>query len=828
MKLFVSTIMVLLSTSLGLATVINVPADVATIQGAIDAAAASDTVLVASGTYVENINFNGKAISVMSSDGPEATIIDANQSGSAVQMVSGENDDSVLDGFTLTNGTGYFTAEKEMTGGGLVIRSSSSPTVKNLVVSGNVATASPDPAGGGVSIGIDSNPMLENIVIRNNTSAWGGGLSIRESDPTLKNVEIHNNEASTTGGGVYIGDYSNPVFERVSIYDNTATYYGGGVFIHGHSAPLFNFVTVVQNNSPSGGGGIIVNDGSKPIILNSIFWDNVPDQILNNNDTDFLPDTTSIAFSDIQGGHAGINTGIGTLIWLEGNIDLNPLFSDANSNDFSLSYASPCIDAGTALYTLDGVTIIDLEVTEYVGSAPDMGFWEAPIPPELITVPGDYATIQAAIDAAADTDTVLVSPGNYVENINFNGKNIVVISTNGREETIIDGNANGSTVTISLNETTAVLDGFTIMNGSGVLNDDGHYVGGGIACRGNSTPSLRNLIVENNVVLGDTAIGGGIMCSFNSDALIEDVIIRNNEADYGGGFVAYESNPTLKRVEVYGNRARTTGGGLTFWKSASIAEEVLVYDNTARYMAAGVWVHEGGTPLLNRITVYGNSCTYTNAESIAAGGIGVSTGSNPMLKNSILWGNYPNQIEFYAPIESVQITIQYSNIQDGLLGIVTNRNGTVKWGSGNLDVDPCFCNPYANIFTLSANSPCLVAGEDGGVIGALDVGCTLPVAVDDELNIPTEFALLQNFPNPFNPTTTISYSLAEASNTRLTIFDIRGKAVARVVESQQPRGNYDIRWDGSDNKGLGVPTGVYFARLEAGGFSKTIKMLYLK
>src|SRR5258708_36117955 len=83
-----------------------------------------------------------------------------------------------------------------------------------------------------------------------------------------------------------------------------------------------------------------------------------------------------------------------------------------------------------------------------------------------IQVPANYPTIQSAINAANSGDTVLVDPGTYVENINFNGKAITVTSSNGPVTTIIDGNHNGTVVTFNHSETAAaVLSGFTIRNG---------------------------------------------------------------------------------------------------------------------------------------------------------------------------------------------------------------------------------------------------------------------------------------------------------------------------------------------------------------------------
>ena len=91
------------------AATIRVPANAATIQQAIDAAAAGDTVLVSPGTYVENITFRGKAITVASERGPAVTIIDGNRTGSVVTFASGENRNAVLAGFTVRNGANSFS-----------------------------------------------------------------------------------------------------------------------------------------------------------------------------------------------------------------------------------------------------------------------------------------------------------------------------------------------------------------------------------------------------------------------------------------------------------------------------------------------------------------------------------------------------------------------------------------------------------------------------------------------------------------------------------------------------------------------------------------------
>jgi len=86
----------------------------------------------------------------------------------------------------------------------------------------------------------------------------------------------------------------------------------------------------------------------------------------------------------------------------------------------------------------------------------------------------------------------------------------------------------------------------------------------------------------------------------------------------------------------------------------------------------------------------------------------------------------------------------------------------------------------------------------------------------------------QNFPNPFNPTTTIRYGLPEASDVTLHIYDINGRAINTLVNTSQAAGWYNIQWKGISQDGTPVGTGMYFARIQAGSFSKTIKMVYLK
>jgi hypothetical protein len=100
--------------------------------------------------------------------------------------------------------------------------------------------------------------------------------------------------------------------------------------------------------------------------------------------------------------------------------------------------------------------------------------------------------------------------------------------------------------------------------------------------------------------------------------------------------------------------------------------------------------------------------------------------------------------------------------------------------------------------------------------------------IDDITGLPIAFDLAQNYPNPFNPYTNIEFSLPEASNVTLTVYDSNGRKVATLADSRFPAGIHTINWQGQESSGQQIATGVYFYRLQAESFTDTRKMVYLK
>jgi len=119
------------------------------------------------------------------------------------------------------------------------------------------------------------------------------------------------------------------------------------------------------------------------------------------------------------------------------------------------------------------------------------------------------------------------------------------------------------------------------------------------------------------------------------------------------------------------------------------------------------------------------------------------------------------------------------------------------------------------------------AGE--GESKTFDIMMSSVTSIDQEKSvIPTAYSIEQNYPNPFNPSTTIRYSLPEKTHVRLKIFDTLGGEVRVLFDGEQLQGEHQSSWNGRDNFGRRVASGVYFYRIETAAFRKTTKMLFIQ
>jgi predicted outer membrane repeat protein len=345
------------------------------VQDAIAAAADGDTVVVRPGVYSEALNLLGKAITLRSEAPADpvivaATVLDGLGQFQLLRFVSGERPDTVVDGFTIRNGSGSL--------GGALAVASSDPTIRRCVFEDNTATE------GGAAYVYVSSMWFDRCVFRNNTATRGGAVYAASTNwVRFDDCVIEKNSATDSGGGIgaefarvrlqgsvlaenaapqgggYRGFLSDPFVVSTLVRDNTAEE-GGAFYFYDDNIKLLSS-TVVRNVATGPlGGGVASGIDASPIIRNSIVRDNQPNPFVS-----WISPTVSQ--SNIEGGFTG-----------PGVIDEDPLFVAPEENDFRLQAGSPSVDTGRdgwvpgyANFDADGLRRIS-------GSATDMGAFEVP------------------------------------------------------------------------------------------------------------------------------------------------------------------------------------------------------------------------------------------------------------------------------------------------------------------------------------------------------------------------------------------------------------------------------------------------------------------
>lgn len=153
---------------------------------------------------------------------------------------------------------------------------------------------------------------------------------------------------------------------------------------------------------------------------------------------------------------------------------------------------------------------------------------------------------------------------------------------------------------------------------------------------------------------------------------------------------------------------------------------------------------------------------------------------------------------------------------------VGDRNWRDHPVSDTLNMDPEFADPENGDFTLPEGSPLLTFGENGGAIG--DPRWAIHgTQVQERSTTPNMFALEKNYPNPFNPVTSISFRLEQAAHTRLVVYDLLGHKIDELVNKTLSAGPHRVTFYATE-----VPTGVYLYQLQSSGQTRTKKMTILK
>ena len=737
------------------ARTLHVPADYAEIQTAIGAAVNGDTVLVQPGRYMEELNFLGKAIvvtgsAVFDSSVVRSTVVDAHGGHSVVVFNSGEDANSQLVGLTLTGGHGTMNGmlPKKLVGGGILC-DWSSPQIRNCLIQNNRAVGNDNNGlGGGVYFN-ESSALLDGCTIVNNAAGnIGGGIAAHGGAPTILRCRISRNEGNgvylewsypifreTTiqfntldsgagGGGVSIHMCS-PVFERCVIAGNYTLGWGGGLYFTdgAYTDPVLDSCTIVGNSARLGGGGM-ASTYQQMVVVNSILWGNVPDQIA---DTPPL-----VTYSDVQGGWIG-----------EGNIDADPRFCDntcATLSDLTLASDSPCLGTGEGGDTMGALPEACAQPAESRG-------------PGVLEIPEDYPTIQEALDHACDGDTLLLAPAIYRESsLYFPPVDLVLRSWDPLDPEVVEAtqiNSEGREGLILAPGTEQMVWGISITNAKTALHN------------GNSSAIVSRCVFKNSVhaiysVYGKLTVTDCIVSGNSNDlgtsgiygletdawishcvithnysnrssagidltgntARIEDCVISNNRGKYGGG-VSASCDVTISRclienntADVYagvrlshhgafakishcvirGNVAADEGGGIMCSDITLEVVNTTIANNSAR-TGGGIYVF--GSRGRRAGIVHLDFCTLANNTASRHGsGVFCEHFSDVTLSNTICWNPGSS-----SEIAGEPTAVTYCDIRGGWTGL------------GNIDSLPQFSTYSGFSQVLRPDSPCIDAGD---------------------------------------------------------------------------------------------------------------------
>jgi len=333
----------------------------------------------------------------------------------------------------------------------------------------------------------------------------------------------------------------------------------------------------------------------------------------------------------------------------------------------------------------------------------------------------------------------------------------------------------------------------------------GSVRGGGIAwlgMRGRSLELIDCDLLDNTM----TQDGGGLWGELGSVTITGGLVATNQpapDAPYtsGGGLYLTGADASLAGVTFSGNRADAGGGATINTADTADIRDSIFLANQATFFGAALNYQGNGAGEISGNTLAGN----LNLET--TGGALQLVASSPSVHRNLIASNTGSGVVLAsgAPVFTCNNVFGHTGTAWSGLPDPTGQDG-------NLAVDPLFCDLPGGDLSLDAASPCLDAPAGCGQIGALGAGCGDATSVQDPGPTPAVLSLTA-YPNPANPRVNLRTELPAAGPVRLTIHDARGRLVATLVQGQQPAGALSVAWDGRDQAGRAVASGVYHARL---------------
>lgn len=873
----------------------HVPSEYATIQAALDACEAGDSVLVAPGTYA-GLGNQGLALPpfdvlLLGTAGSDSTIIECWSYHRGFEVTAGQTPNAVIAGFTVVGGDAW-----NAPGGGLLVESSA-PTLRDLRFLDCSSTSS----GGAMFIRNAQGMLLEDIRCDScRAAAEGGALTLFDSDVVIDGLLATGNRGFDAGGALYSRG-STMTLRGSSLLGNTTDGEGGAIYLDGGTL-LLEKCLVAYN---SGVGGVVGSNVSQ------------------------FQSSCSDAWSNIGGNYAG---DLADPTGMDGNFDVDPLVSDLGTGDWSLHPNSPCLPANNACGTRIGYlgegpsgTLLRLagvardrngiglssvrfdglagafetdedghygvwlpsgwsgtltpSLPHYVITPSERDYVDLEIDltsedyqganPTLVRFPSDFDDLQVAVDFADAGDTVLVLPGDYdlpTDMFGYGGlqlgdEDIALVSLGGPAVTVLHTGLVGIR---TFGGPGTRISGLTIRDCTV-----------GLICGAGSSARLDNLVIEScgTDLYAISAQGMGLGCYSGANPLVSNVTFRDNvaisEASQRGAAVycAPGAAPTFITCRFEGNGA-VEGGAIwlqdaspTFINSVFASNWAEPYTDpwNERAGRGGAVYCSGGDPGFQYCVFAGNEARIGEQAGDVYGGAFYLTGpAAPSLQNCSFAGNsalaeghlaqggafYLNANTaaslascivafgaggggFFSPAPETLLSLSCCDVVENVGGDfigVTDPTGS----DGNFAADPHFCDLSGEDLHLAADSPCLPDGNSCGVqLGALGEGCTATTA--PEPDAAPAAVVLRNHPNPFNPSTAIQFGLPGQACATLRIFDAEGRAVATPLRSVTlSAGFHTVTWEGRDDTGRPLPSGVYLLRLETSLGTSTRKATLLK
>ncbi|MFZ5433592.1 MAG: T9SS type A sorting domain-containing protein [Calditrichota bacterium] len=384
--------------------------------------------------------------------------------------------------------------------------------------------------------------------------------------------------------------------------------------------------------------------------------------------------------------------------------------------------------------------------------------------------------------------------------------------------------------------------------------------GHGIYARERSKVNLNETVLFSNG--SDVGSGGGICLRVNSELVANGAVFDANKALYGGGITTDESTVTLQNCVLRKNTASVNGGGIFSTSSTVTLKHTFLLSNLS-IGGGGMDGRSNTTLLMDRCVVAGNSavnngaqgnggglllqsgpqqishCTFMNNEAMLGGAI---YGGTALTVRSSIFARQVDGGGMYFPLPGVNVRYScfFDNTDGNFNGPQMPRDlGTLVSINANYDscdvyrnilLNPLFDDSSANMYALTAGSPCIDAGDPNLPVdpdGSLpDQGAFWfsPLTADEPVSLlPQAVALHPAYPNPFNPSTHLDFDVARTGLVSLQVFDLLGRRVATLINTHLQPGSYSASWNAAD-----VPSGTYFAVLEEGGVRFTQKLLLLK